>query len=662
MAEINFSKKWSVVTASDHPICRLAKAELIEILNQITVGMVVEEGQSADSQIVLDAGPKNNDENYSIQVNPNSIQIRGSSPRGLLFGVYAFLESLGCSWTSPGIAGEHYPKGEHFIIPDGISVKPPAFAGRCLILGHHAFLEQGKDWIIWAARNRLNTIFIHTIDGPLAFGAAPIRQWERKRGDLLPLAHERGMTIELGGHGLSDLVPRRMFKNNPALFRMKAGKRTPDHNFCPSNAQVKTIFQQNVRRWIEKFPEADVYHIWADDIVGGGWCECSSCQGYSSSDQLLMAVNWVGEVLAEVKPGAQVSFLAYHDTENPPEQVHPLPNVCLLWAPRMRCYGHSLDDPACPQNGVHYPEKVARNIALFREANASPARVFEYYLDGILFKSVLPPIFHVMQRDLQFYHQAGVHTVQSLMTGDHPWINSQVNAWMFARLSWNPDQNLEDLLSLYVQQRFGKDATEWQIYYQNLEKAFTLALDIHPEQVHLAFDDSLRELLDNPPADMGDPSYAPLEVLKQKVEGNQSIMDYLGMAERSLLTVAASSDREEWRRELEAFNLVKGWLRFDHYRLVLVKAVQENQPSTTLWMHWRKAESAYQEVMKWGKEHISDRRYRLNFKILHTMFWFSRLAHIRSNHLSGTITRRLRRLGWVLQLLLTFRRMQGLYR
>jgi hypothetical protein len=145
---------------------------------------------------------------------------------------------------------------------------------------------------------------------------------------------------------------------------------------------------------------------------------------------------------------SQVSYLAYHDTEAVPERERPRHNVCLLWAPRERCYEHPAGDDGCSQN-ARYAETFRAQVELFRSARAAPPRVFEYYLDGILFSGGVPPLGRVIAGDLAFYRDAGAHTVQALATGRGAGAEPHPNAWLFARLAWDPSQDPDALLAQY---------------------------------------------------------------------------------------------------------------------------------------------------------------------------------------------------------------------
>ncbi len=659
MVTLDLSRGWRIVSPSADPVAACATAELAETLARITGGpfLVGDEALGGVPTLNLSHGEGEVD-GFSWQAGPEQVVLRGDNPRGLLYAVYGFLEALGCRWVAPGAEGERLPQGTRFKLPATLARQQAALPGRCLIVGHYAFMQAIEEWIVWAARNRLNTIFLHVIEGPLAFGAAPEWQWQAHKARAVPLARQRGMTIEHGGHGLAALLPRGRFKALPEAYRYHAGRRTPDHNFCPSSAEGMAIVRRNAEAHFRAHPEVDVFHLWPDDIPGGGWCGCERCRSYTASEQALLAINAVAEVLAEVDPAARIGFLAYMDTEAVPAQVAPRENVSLLWAPRSRCYAHATDNPACRVNVPHYAGTYRAQVAHFPHQ----PRAFEYYLDAILFKSLLPPLPSVMQRDLRFYRDAGAHTVQALMTGDRPWRAPQLNPWLFARLSWDPEQDLDALLAEFCRAAYGT-AGELPAYYRALEAAFALALDIVPEQVDREIELSARGLLAHPPADMGDPAYAPAEVLHDKRRANAAIEPLLREAGQHLGSArgaaAAAGRAGTWAAEQGAFALAQAWLRFDLARLRLYDAVAQVPVAHDARERYVEAVAALRAVTAWGEAHIDDPRYLLNYRVLHEGVWRMQLERVRADHLS--------RAGWFWRLWGAFRvawlfwRARGIY-
>ena len=322
MAELDLARDWHIVLPSVAPVARLAADELQDVLQRIAGRRLPVEREtrpgSSSIRLVHDTGGR---DGFAWQADANGVELHGRNPRGLLYAVYDFLEALGCRWVSPGASGERLPSGTRFDLPDGPVSETAALLGRCLIVGHYAFMQDVEDWIVWAARNRLNTIFCHVIDGPLALGAAPEGQWQAHKEAAVALARQRGMVIEHGGHGLAALLPRKLFRRMPEAFRYHDGKRVRDYNFCPSCEEGLSVIRQHAEAHFRAHPEVDVFHLWPDDIPGGGWCECERCRDYTPSEQSLLAVNAAAEVLGAVNPDAQISFIAYMDTEAVPARV-----------------------------------------------------------------------------------------------------------------------------------------------------------------------------------------------------------------------------------------------------------------------------------------------------------------------------------------------------
>jgi hypothetical protein len=172
-------------------------------------------------------------------------------------------------------------------------------------------------------------------------------------------------------------------------------------------------------------------------ICGGADLPPGASSGREVSEVALRTANAVAEVVEDSHPAAQVAFLAYHDTEEVPRGVRPRHNVCLLFAPRERCYDHALADPACQRN-ARYRELFRAQVEHFGAAGAAPPRVFEYWFDAILFAGGVPDLTGTMGEDLAFYHDAGAHTVQILMTGHGRPPPPHPNPLAFARLAWDP--------------------------------------------------------------------------------------------------------------------------------------------------------------------------------------------------------------------------------
>ena len=517
---------WPIVSAAADGTARYAAEELARFVSAMTacrVRLVSSRPQSGPAvELILCPSAAFGPDGFRRSLSAAGVAIEAATGRGLLYGVYDLLEDLGCRWYYPGPDGCRIPRrAELRLAPPGgpvagvpvagvpaaaVKEERPAFPGRSLILGHDLYLDDVVGWVEWAARNRLNGIFLHEFPPP-DLGGRPASWWREALARAVPEARRRGLAVEFGGHGLAALLPRRLFRRHPDYFRFDGRRRTPDHNLCPSSPGALEVVARNARAYFAARPGADVYHLWPDDIVGGGWCRCERCAGLSASDQALLAINAAARVLAEVEPGAKLAFLAYHDTIEPARRVKPEPNVVLLYAPRERCYAHALDDAACEVNRPYHASLAAGAAAL-----PWVPRVFEYYLDGVLFKSMFPPLPRVMAADLRAYLAAGVHTVGALMTSDRPHLAAPVNLWLWGRLTWDPEADLTRLVEDFAEGRLGDRSLA--AYYAALEEAFARVLELDGQASGLAMPGG--GLLDDPPRDTLDFVEGPAEPLARK--------------------------------------------------------------------------------------------------------------------------------------------------
>jgi hypothetical protein len=432
MAELDLSQGWRIASGSDHPTATLAAVELDRCLSTIAGRRAgPEDGQRVSIALTHREGG----DGFLWRCERDRVELHGEGPRGLLYATYSLLEALGCRWAWPGERGRRLPRGVRFTLPDAAVEEAPALASRCLVIGHRAFLVDVEEWIRWAACNRLNAIFIHVAQGRDPFGAAPEQLWQELAAMAVRHARERGMTIEHGGHLMPRLARRR---------------------------ELEQHFQTH--------PNVDVFHLWREDSPPP-----RQPVGSEISDRALADANAAAELLEDIDPSAVLSFLAYHETEQVPASVMPRRNVCLLWAPRERCYSHPIDGEGCPLNR-RYRETFLAQLEHFRTAGAAPARVFEYYLDSILFRPAPPPLADVIRRDLAFYRDTGVHAVQALMTGYGPWDEPHPNAWLFARLAWDPARNSDALLREFCEVVFGSDAPAHAQRLRTLEREASRSL------------------------------------------------------------------------------------------------------------------------------------------------------------------------------------------
>ncbi|WP_129626926.1 DUF4838 domain-containing protein [Candidatus Oscillochloris fontis] len=598
--DLTLTPSWAIELTSPHPVARFAAEELRRTLQRMGAPALSVVAQALGPRIVLRHG--SGGDAFLRATDHAGMLLRGEGPRGLLYAVYDLLEALGCRWVMPGAAGEVIPRLAQVILPaEGVADRP-ALLRRSLVIGHDLFLAEAEAWIVWAAQNRLNTIFIHTIDHGPAIGACRLATWRRRRRALLPRLAERGLDLELGGHHLRDLLPRRLFASQPDLFRVADGRHTPDHNCCPRNPQTLALLRQHASAFFTTYPEAQVYHLWPDDLLAGGWCDCPLCAGLSASDQSLLVINTLAEALAALRSEAKLSYLAYHTTATAPRVVRPHPQVEALLAPRPRSYAQGLGDPQSHLNLPH-----AADLAANRAAFGGTVALFEYYLDGILFKSSPPPLAAVIAADLTYYRSQGVTSVYALMTGDRPWLVPPINAYLFARLAWNPEQDHAALLATYAEVRAPRSPAALLRTYTTLERAWLAVLDRTPAEAALRREaGDQRDPVALPPLDVLDYMAAPRPDCEQRLErmGRMQADLLAGQAAWDEVLHTAFGERATLEAERAEWALAVGLLRFLALRQQLYVMAERGAERVVLQQALATAQAGLDLLLDWAQTHV----------------------------------------------------------
>ncbi|MGH2633625.1 MAG: DUF4838 domain-containing protein [Tepidiformaceae bacterium] len=450
-----------------------------------------EPGAAGVLQIVAGTAGRAGPDSFSAHVEDGEITLRGNNVRGAINGVYWLLEAVGFAWVDPGEQGICLRPGAS--LETGTYEQAPSFARRTLILGQDAFSDDWRQWMEWASRNRFNDLFFHDTppsrwdrtdtDKPLSAdelasaGGWMFERWDADGPAIVREAATRAMRLQFGGHHLPAMVPRAAFADHPEWFPLRGGVRDGRYNLCPTNPGATQELRRNARRFFERFAGADIYHLWGDDIRGGGWCQCEGCAGLTPSDQALLATNVLAETLAEVHPRARIAHLAYHDTVEPPAKVVPKENVVALWAPRERCYAHAIDDPVCEKNAVDYWRPYQGVLEVFGN---EPGRVsiFEYHSDAILFKGLAPPHLRALPGDARAY-AAGAHNLQNLMVTSRPWVGPPFHAWWMGRCAWDAQANGGEELLRFCTAAFPENHSAMLGLYTEQERAYRLFLDLH---------------------------------------------------------------------------------------------------------------------------------------------------------------------------------------
>jgi hypothetical protein len=420
---------------------------------------------------------------YMIKTEKNRLILSSSFDRGVLFGVYALLEDIGCRWFYPGNDGEYIPHLDDISIDLNL-ITNPDYSLRNFTYdgckGTDEWVKELTETIDWCAKVGANAFFIH---------GSPYGEGIYGLDKLATEIKRRGLMLEIGGHGVHHLVDRSLFEQKPELFREVKGKRKTDGNFCASNPEAVQMAVSGVHKLFDKYKDIDVLHLWFDDVMGGSWCECEKCKDIPTQQQQLSVVNTIAKEVANINCNAKVDMLLYHDTlDMDAVNIKPEENVYAYFAPRERCRMHSIGDENCNKNQRQYD-----SLKGAKKRFGNNTYIFEYYADMILFRQLAIHSPELIAKDLKDYISAGVDKISCLMFGKYSWWAYPFNMYAFAKLSWNIDWDYSYGVKEYSRLMFANQADAIEQYLALIERASGMM------QAFCEYGDNIDDLRNIPP-------------------------------------------------------------------------------------------------------------------------------------------------------------------
>jgi hypothetical protein len=440
------------LSAREERALRFARAELRRVLGALSLGDLakhvrldlVQRARTPFEQGLVNDG-------FAIVPAAGEYFIRSRSMRGLVYGAYGLLESLGCRWYFPGPEGEYLP-ARPAAPPSEDTVENPDAPQRSLVAFWYTKEGPGpylKDYAQFAMRSRYNRFYLH---------------WPTGLRGAVRTAKENAHGLDIGTklHIVRDLLPPKLFAAHPEWFRFADGKRTPDYNLCVSNSAALAEVTRNAVAQAKSIPlDITDFAYWQDDVPDA-WCHCPKCAGLSSSEQCLRLMTAIAKGLRQWDRRAHLSFLSYYATAAPPQSERVSPGLYLEYAPHSSCYHHDLDDPACPRNAPLMAH-LAENLVRF---DKTPPHLFEYWLDDALFSFYklplrrMPLLLERMSHDVRYYRAQGlaeIATVQQMPPPNVGHVPELANPGfaLLPRLLWNPRTEAAAFLREFAQRYYG---------------------------------------------------------------------------------------------------------------------------------------------------------------------------------------------------------------
>ena len=376
--------------------------------------------------------------------------IFGGTGRGLLYGVYAFLEDeLGVRFFNPDVT--HVPRRRSVEIGILDRSDAPVMEYREPSISEFRNTE-------FTVRRRVNGNFARS-------------RVEKFGGGV-------GYALGYFVHTFTRLLPPDVyFDEHPEYYAEINGQRIREKTqLCLSNPDVLKLVKQRVLEELRKQPDSMLFSVSQDDNYNG--CTCEKCRAVdeeegSMSGSVLRFVNQVAEAVEEEFPHVVIDTLAYQYTRKPPKITRPRHNVSVRLCSIECCFVHPLrdcrnDDPDAPNIDLSQP--FAEDLIGWGKV-CNRLYIWDYVTNFSHFW--MPhPNFHVLADNVRFFAENGVKGVfeqgcRSIGGGEF----TGLRAYILSKALWNPDIDENQLMDEYLNGVYGASGPYLRKYLETVYNA-----------------------------------------------------------------------------------------------------------------------------------------------------------------------------------------------
>ncbi len=347
------------------------------------------------------------DEGYLLQAHGKDIIICGGSGKGLIYGVYNVLETyLGCRKIANDPTIVH-ATNKPVTVPGNLRVEhAPQFIYR------EVYYPASHD--------------------------AEYLEWNQ--------LHELDDLWGLWGHSFFKLVPTETyFKAHPEYYALVKGKRQASQ-LCLTNEDVYKIVVADLKRRMEKNPDAIYWSVSPNDDNGN--CECDKCRAIddqqgSPAGSLIKFVNRV----AAAFPDKKFTTLAYGYTHRPPKTLKPSDNVYVFLS----------DIDAYRDKPLADEGSAAGFRADLKGWNTLTGNIFiwDYITE---FTNYLAPFpnFHTLEPNIRYLKENGVKGIFEQGSGDTYSEWAELRSYVTAKLLEDDKASADQLIPAFFHDYYGE--------------------------------------------------------------------------------------------------------------------------------------------------------------------------------------------------------------
>ncbi len=377
--------------------------------------------------------PAADDESFTYRSVGHDLLIWGGSQRGTMYGVFAFLErELGVHWLAPDCTV--VPECKSWRLPQLDHSEQPAIDYR---YSNYLAVEGVPQW---SAHTRENM------------------KWS-------PVANEYGnLEAYWSAHTMGQFVStKEFFSTHPEYFCMRDGNRYGGYGqLCLSNPEVLELCKTRLRKVMRENPGYRIYSLSQNDNYL--FCQCPKCAAIEEqygghSGLIVWFVNQVADALREEFPDKYVGTFAYQYSRKPPVGIVPHENVVIRLCSIECCFAHPLT-AGCPQN-----EEFMSDLRGWA-AIAPHLFIWDYIVDYAQY--VAPwPNFQVLAPNIRaFRDNKAIGIFEEAQYQSRGAEFEEMKSWTVNQLLWNPEQDTDSLVAIFIDGYYGKAAPRIMDYYR----------------------------------------------------------------------------------------------------------------------------------------------------------------------------------------------------
>ena len=377
--------------------------------------------------------PAQEDESFTYRTVGRDLLIWGGAQRGTMYGVFTFLErELGIHWLTPKCTV--VPKADRWKLPSLNHSESPFIGYRY----SNYFVAEGAPE--WSAHTRENT------------------KWT-------PVTNDYGnIEAYYGAHTMDWLVPvQEFYATHPEYFCLRDGKRYDGYGqLCLSNPEVLELCKTRLKQRMRDNPNYRIYSLSQNDNFR--CCQCEKCvaleQQYGGHSGIIVwFVNQVADAVKDEFPDKYVGTFAYQYSRQPPTGIKPRENVVIRLCSIECCFAHPLD-AGCPQN-----EAFMRDLKGWAEI-APHLFIWDYIVDYAQYMAPWPN-FQVLGPNIKvFGENKAIGIFEEAQYQSEGAEFDEMKAWTVNQLLWNPEQDVDSLVSIFINGYYGQAAPRVMDFYR----------------------------------------------------------------------------------------------------------------------------------------------------------------------------------------------------